>query len=399
METSHRAQNPGTGTGPYSGQKPSRLPTSGQLRLAQSIPQQAEARHAEQASLDPACYLTQARFDLEKAKLFDALPLPVVPSALLPNPGMTVTHDGYGVPLLLTRDSKGILRIFLNACRHRGTRLVETDQPTSSARVVCPYHAWTYGLDGRLIGLPRPETFPTLDKGDYGLVELPSAEHGGMVWVCLDRHSTVDIASFVGALADDLDAFNLKDMHLYRRRIHSVASNWKLIMDAFLESYHVLRLHQTTIAPFFADGVSVSDRIGPHFRNAVGRVDYVRSADLEDFDALRQVVTFAYSIFPAAVVVASPDYINIMILQPQALDHTLVEDFMLIPSPPANEKEADHWHRSFELLDGGVFASEDFRAAALAQQGLASGAINTITLGGLELGVRDFHATVDQYLS
>ena len=106
-------------------------------------------------------------------------------------------------------------------------------------------------------------------------------------------------------------------------------------------------------------------------------------------------MTYAYNTFPNTVIIASPDYVNVMTLMPKAHDRTLVEDFMLIPEPPATDKAEDHWRRSFELLDGGVFASEDFRAARLGQEGLSTGAIPTLTIGGLEQGIKRFHDQVE----
>ncbi|WP_425230089.1 aromatic ring-hydroxylating oxygenase subunit alpha [Sphingomonas sp.] len=378
-------------------------PTAGQLALAQQLADGGSRGNRGVTHVDATAYTSFERHAVEQARIFARAPLVIAPSALLPEHNMAVPHDGFGKPLLIARDAEGEAHVFLNVCRHRGTRLVEGSEPVCAPRLVCPYHAWTYALDGRLTGLPRPDSFPGLDKADFALKRLPTREAGGLIWFSFDveegGQADFDHADTLG---HDFDAFGLAGLHLFRRRTHDVAANWKLIMDAFLESYHVQRLHAATIGPFFKDGVTSGDTIGPHRRSAVGREIDAAAVRAEDWPTLRRAITYTYQLFPGTLLIVSPDYVNLMVMMPQAHDRVLVEDFMLIPEPPATGPEGDraraHWEKSWTLLDGGVFASEDFRAAALGQEGLQSGAVDRVTLGTLETGIRAFHDEVEARL-
>mgnify|MGYP001175508299 FL=1 len=368
-------------------------PTQGQVALARNIVEGNIRTPTETRRVPADRYTSTDWFAQEKAALFDRLPMVIAPSALLPDRNMSVAHDGFGLPLLLTRDADGKAHVFLNVCTHRGTKLVLDKDVTCTSRLVCPYHAWTFKTDGSLFALPRSETFPGLNKNDHALRELPCLESGGLIWFA--RNASADFSD-AATIGPDFDAFGMGGLHLYNRKTHDVPANWKLIMDAFLESYHVARLHANTIGPYFKDGVTSGDMVGAHARSAVGRASELAAIDLEDWPTLRSYVTFAYQLFPGTIIVVSPDYVNIMVLMPQDVGRTLVEDFMLIPERPTTEKAEDHWRRSWALLDGGVFATEDFGAASWGHEGLASGAISHITLGTLEAGIARFHEQIEQ---
>ena len=371
-------------------------PSPGQRALAEALARGEAAIDKSIQAIPSSVYIDADRFAAEQQAIFRKLPLLVAPSALLPIANQAIAHDGYGTPLILSRDGQSEAHVLANVCRHRGTRLLDTDdEPTPASRIVCPYHAWTYRSDGQLIGLPRADCFPGMEKADRGLLNFRDYECGGLIWFSQDANEGF---AEIDMLCEDFDAFGIASHYLYERRTHEVAANWKLVIDAFLESYHVQRLHAQTIAPFFADGITVADMIGPHQRAAVGRAEYLAEIDRDDWAALRRAVTYTYQVFPNAIIIVSPDYINVLVVMPQSVGRCLVEDFMLIPqAPETNEAEA-HWRRSWDLLDGGTFAAEDFRAAALCHRGLESGLLKEATLGTLENGIAEFHARVEAVL-
>ena len=370
-------------------------PTLGQRALADALARGEAAMGNRIIELDASVYTDPKRFEAEQRRVFGKLPLVVAPAALIPEGRHAFVHDGFGVPLLVTRDGDDSIHVLANVCRHRGTRLIESAEVVAAKGIACPYHAWTYGPDGALKGVPRAECFPGLDKDEKHLFEFASVEAGGLIWFARDEGADFGTAT---ALGPDFDAFGISGLHLYRRNTHHVAANWKLIVDAFLESYHVQRLHADTIAGFFADGITAADQVGPHQRAVVGRADYLAGIDRNDWAQLRRAVTYTYHLFPSAILVVSPDYINLLNVMPQSAGSSLVEDFMLIPEPPATRESEEHWRKSWDLLDGGTFGGEDFRAATLCQQGLSSGLLDAITLGTLESGIAPFHERVEALL-
>ena len=263
------------------------------------------------------------------------LPVPLTLSALVAEPGSVLAVDSYSIPTIVTRAKDGQVRVFLNACTHKGSKLVEQCDPRSAARLTCSYHAWTYGLDGKLIGVPRAESIANFSKSERPLAQLPSYEAGGFIWVGLDRHQTYDFSTIDAKLIEDFEALNIPRAHVYSRKMFDLKANWKLVLEPFLEGYHVQRLHANSVGPMFADTPSIMDRLGPHFRQASGKLNFDPDAIHPD-ENIHKVVTFAYELMPNTVIVTSPYYISVMILAPRGADRTLVDYMMLTREAPDN---------------------------------------------------------------
>ncbi|MCJ8190422.1 aromatic ring-hydroxylating oxygenase subunit alpha [Sphingomicrobium aestuariivivum] len=370
--------------------------TPGQRRLAEAMQRGDHfiGEHAER--IETSRYVDPQRHERELSTFFRAMPTALCPSALVGKNEM-VRHDLTGLDLIVTRDGEGQVHVLANSCLHRATRLVETDAVQPAKKIICPYHAWTYTPDGSLRALPRPDSFPGFCKEGKALTRYPVAEHGGLIWFIGDPQAQADF-SLLEELGADLDAIGIGDMAFFERATHEVAADWKMVVDAFCEGYHVKRLHARSIGDFFADGVNVADRIGPHQRFIVGRTDHAMEVDLDDWDAVREVMTFTYQLFPNSIVIVSPDYVNLLVVHPDGVGRCRVENFMLVPPDADAAVMEPRWRKSWELLDGHTFGGEDFRAAALCQRGVESGHRDDMLIGTLETGVAVFHAECDARL-
>ena len=373
--------------------------TPGQQRLLEAMPELADCRYPEVRDTIPASvYTDPARFDAEIQAVFKREPVLACPSSLIAAPRSYYQLDIVGMPVLVTRTKTGEVKAFANVCRHRGMKLCVGKDPVNAGRIVCPYHAWTYDLDGKLIGMPRSEIFPGIEKKDLGLFQLPCVEAGGLVWVGLDADNPPDFSSVQGELADDMDALGMGSTHVYDKATFTAQANWKLIMDSMLDSYHVTRLHKDSLAMFANDSENQIDRIGPHIRNAAHRGNFERALISNDFETVRRFMIFSYIPYPNGIIVVSPDYISLGIVRPIAGDKTEIDYYLLATRPPETEKMENRLRRSFDLMRR-VFAEEDYWAAEMCDQGLRSGTIKEVQLGGMEIQIRMFQDAVSASLA
>ena len=372
--------------------------TDSQQEAIRRIPAEKDAVNVPLAATRPnAIFTGRERFDAEQANIFQKHAVPVALAAVLPEPGSVVAIEAYGKPLLVTRTRADNIKVFINACQHKGAKLVEDCAVHKQGRMVCPYHAWTYGLDGKLIGVARSDMFEGVMKDQRGLKELPSVVWGGVIYAQLNG-GPLDVSQLHDQIDADFTALGIPGGYVYGRKTFDLAANWKVVLEPFLEGYHVQRLHAASIGALFVDAPSVSDTFGVNIRQVSGRIGYEPAMLDEDADMnVHKLVTHAYTAFPNVVVVTSQYYTSVMILMPYGVDRTIVHYYMVTPGPATTPKAEEVFERSYDLIIK-VFAGEDFRAAQISQEGLNAGVPESTVYCGLEENVIRYYEALETLL-
>ena len=215
-------------------------------------------------------YTCPHQFAQERELFFRRSPLLIGLSCLLPMPGDYLTHDYSGIPLLLVRQLDGSLRAFLNVCRHRGARLAN-GTGRGVRDLICPYHGWCYGTDGKLLVRPDERSFAEIDKSARGLCELMAVEKYGMIWVSPTLTLRFDVDALLGGLERDFVAYGFGSYCHYETRVLQRRMNWKLVVDTFLETYHLSTLHPSTVNPILYTNMGTFDAFGRNLRMIAAR--------------------------------------------------------------------------------------------------------------------------------
>lgn len=350
---------------------------------------------APESRVSRELYTSPAVLADERARIFRGRPLMIGPCAALDQPGACITSESAGVSIIVTRGPDGILRGFKNACRHRGTRLV--NEPTCAKKAfVCPYHGWTYDLSGALIHVPHEEAFSQLDPTRRSLVPVRVEERHGLIWVTVDGEATPSVGEYLRDIDGELTALGLSNHVVFARRVCERAANWKLVIELFLESYHLRTLHRESIYRFFLDARTAMEDVGPHMAAVSARRELAAFDGQLDGDNLRSFVTPNFNVFPNTIIIAHPDYVSCINVVPLAVDRLRWDHTILVPHEPENAEERDRWQRSVDLIDGQVFQREDLAMAEEIQAGLATGADEDVLIGKLEAGITRFHEALRQ---
>lgn len=333
-------------------------------------------------------------------QLFSKLPQIVAHGSQLPNSGDYLVLELAQRSILLVRGKDGVARAFLNYCQHRGTKLVQ-DKQGCKARFSCPYHAWTYDATGALVGVPRADLFPGLNKVEKQLKALKLEEFAGFLWLTLDSaESTLAITEYLRELSDDLQGLNLQSHHVYFDKTRSLQANWKLPIYAFLESYHIATLHKDSIADFFLTNIAVSEQFGPHIRSFVPRKNVLELESQDWSEAeLPEFVTPTHIVFPNVCLIAHPTSYTVIIMQPGDEPGTSTwRHMLLVPEMPSSDAARAHYDKTIRVLDGMTYENEDMWASEQIQQGVNAGAIDEMTLAAHEHLIKVFSENVSSRL-
>lgn len=305
------------------------------------------------------------------------------PSAALAEPGAYVSRVAAGTPVVAVRGSDGAVRAFRNVCRHRGAAVV--CGAGRAAALTCPYHGWTYQLDGRLRGVPHKHGFPGLDLDANGLSPLIACERHGLVFVTQHGATTdpgPDIDEIAGVIGPDLELAGSEDVE------HPV--NWKVLAETFLEGYHIRSLHKDTFFPVQFDNLNIIEAFGPNSRITFPYRNVSRAFDIASRAALRSRLTYVYHLFPNVMIATFPSQLLMIVLEPVAVDRTIVTTCTWRDA--VNPQRGDP-----TLAPRG--AAEDFEVARSIQRGLASGSNEYHQFGRFEGAIAHFHRMLDAALA
>lgn len=344
-------------------------------------------------------YVDPDRFAAE-LRMLRAMPSVFIPAAAIPKPGDHVERDCFGVPLFAVRGRDRRARVFRNACRHRGMALVEG--PGCSQALVCRYHGWTYRLDGALSHVPHEEAFPDLDRASRGLVEVPSWEVDGLIVIGPLEPPAPGVDDALTALTDGTpwrDKLAPAD-RLMVAKATPRAMNWKVLVEQFLEGYHIRTTHKDTFYPLQYDDLTIVEAFGPNSRITFPyrNIERLRDRPVESW-VIGHRVTYVYHLFPNVMVATFPDQVLVIVIDPVDVAHTTVTIYALATEEAAKKlaerRGADEGPGGLLNL-GGV---EDNEMSEGVQRGLRAGANTFVEFGTHESAIGHFHATLDERLA
>lgn len=360
---------------------------------------QNTTQHVDSEYLSPSYkYHSDEYFQQEMDGVFKSMPNMVAHVSEIQEGNGFITIKLHGLNVILSRQNNqnedGSFKAFINVCRHRGARLEDASEGCKN-RFVCPYHGWMFGNDGCLKGVPFQEGFPTLNKDENGLVELPIWVRDGFIFVLPKPGVEFDFDHFWAPIAEDLANYNIANMTSYRPVTQQWDSNWKIVSGGGLESYHFKVTHAKTIAPYFYNNISICEALAPHFRLILPRqsIDKLRDTPKDQWN-IRDHTHMVYQLFPNVALLVQDDHIAMFTMTPLSANKCEITFKMLIPKDEFKERDQSHWDLNHQITKATL--DEDFHMGESIQAGMQSGANSHLRFGLFEGGLGQLEQFIDQ---
>lgn len=344
-------------------------------------------------------YTSETQLARERALLFRRAPLFLGLSQDAPEPGAYFAHVDSGVPILVVRPRAGALRAFIGLCRHRGAQVVE-GSGIGTGRFTCPYHGWTYDEQGQLIAQPCGEGFADVARETLGLVPLPIAEQYGMIFARASAGEPIDVDIHLAGAEHELAALGLERYVRFARREIERSMNWKLVIDTFLEAYHVSSLHERSLQGILGTAAAW-DAFGRSSRLVAARrsIAEARQRPEADWNLFEHSVVL-YQLFPNTMLIYQVDHIEVVQAYPGhgGVDTAKIVFSLYTPKPVTDDKARRHFEQNFDLLLE-VTDNEDFHLGEQIQRGFHAGGHDTVIYGRNEPGLAHYHRMIKAALA
>ncbi len=372
-----------------------------------------------QYQLSTSTYTCPELAKREYRDFFQGHPQMIGLSKDLPEPGSYLTLDDFGTPILATRDKAGKFRALLNACRHRSVKVASEKRGKKSV-FMCPFHHWSYSNTGDLINIPDENHFGSVDKNCTGLIELPSLEHNGMLWVHPSASGQIDINRVLDAeLSRELESFDLSNYCYAGGRTIDKKLNWKLANDTFGETYHFAKLHKNTINEIYQGNNLHFEEFGRNHRFVTANrgIDQMRQLPASEWD-ITQGTFVLYYLFPNIQLVVEHQAITLIRIYPDpnnAARSISRVSFYYTPAllewlakEEADGKNLDElWDEeraliSLPSIEGNIEAfcsaveQEDYSMGEMQQIAAESGQLKEVIFGRNEPALHHFHRSFSE---
>ena len=347
-------------------------------------------------------YISKELANREWETFFCDTPQLVGLSGDLPEKYSFLTMKELGRPILAVRDGDGEFHAYVNSCRHRGV-IVEEDERGTSRRFTCRFHRWTYDVNGSLVGLPKSDHFGQPETETLGLVELPSEERHGLLWVHPNPNGVIDLQELLTEeLLVELETWNLDKLDYLGNDAYDVACNWKLAMDTFGETYHFSSLHENTLNNAFHGNVQCYDTFGNNHRMLLCRrdIDEMRKLPEDEWNITTAALP-VYWLFPNVQLMPSKEGLYLVRAYPvpdNPGQHRSLISFYL----RSEFSENAEMREVFTMISQGfaeVIRDEDYSVSASQQLTANSQSLDYVLFGRNEPALHHYHSTYERVLA